>query len=76
MITFSPWPGSPRPSPLPGQEKLSEVTFLGGEATGFSNPPAAAKMSGNHLDVTVDGLPVKALVDSGASSSVVSSPIS
>ncbi|GFQ80463.1 transposon Ty3-I Gag-Pol polyprotein [Trichonephila clavata] len=29
-------------------------------------------MSGNHLDVTVDGLPVKALVDSGASSSVIS----
>ncbi|GFR25271.1 transposon Ty3-I Gag-Pol polyprotein [Trichonephila clavata] len=28
-------------------------------------------MSGNHLDVTVDGLPVKALVDSDASSSVV-----
>ncbi|GFR13404.1 transposon Ty3-I Gag-Pol polyprotein [Trichonephila clavata] len=29
-------------------------------------------MSGNHLDVTIDGLPVKALVDSGASSSVIS----
>ncbi|GFQ82219.1 transposon Ty3-I Gag-Pol polyprotein [Trichonephila clavata] len=29
-------------------------------------------MSGNHLDVTVDGLPVKALVDSGASSSIIS----
>ncbi|GFY70986.1 transposon Ty3-I Gag-Pol polyprotein [Trichonephila inaurata madagascariensis] len=28
-------------------------------------------MSGNHLDITVDGLPVKALVDSGASSSVL-----
>ncbi|GFR18809.1 transposon Ty3-I Gag-Pol polyprotein [Trichonephila clavata] len=29
-------------------------------------------MSGNHLHVTVDGLPAKSLVDSGASSSVVS----
>ncbi|GFY74470.1 transposon Ty3-I Gag-Pol polyprotein [Trichonephila inaurata madagascariensis] len=29
-------------------------------------------MSGNHLDVTIDSLPVKALVDSGASSLVVS----
>ncbi|GFY54219.1 CCHC-type domain-containing protein [Trichonephila inaurata madagascariensis] len=54
------------------EEKLSEVTFLGGEATCFSNPSAAAKMSGNHLDVTIDGFPVKALVNSGASLSVVS----
>lgn len=29
-------------------------------------------MSGNHLEITVDNLPVKALVDSGASSSVIS----
>ncbi|GFQ99510.1 transposon Ty3-I Gag-Pol polyprotein [Trichonephila clavata] len=29
-------------------------------------------MSGNHLDVIVDGLPVKALVDSGALSTVIS----
>ncbi|GFW41740.1 transposon Ty3-I Gag-Pol polyprotein [Trichonephila clavipes] len=55
---------------LPRRGKLSEATFLGGDAAGFSNPPAAAKISGNLLDVTVDGLPVKSLMDSGASSSV------
>ncbi|GFT95389.1 CCHC-type domain-containing protein [Trichonephila clavipes] len=52
---------SPSQSHPPRRGKLSEATFLGGEAAGFSNPPAAAKMSGNHLDVTIDDLPAKLL---------------
>ncbi|GFY37751.1 WD repeat-containing protein 48 [Trichonephila inaurata madagascariensis] len=57
---------------LTPRRKLSEATFLGGEVASFSNPLAAAKMSGNHQSVTVDDLPVKAFVDSGTSSSVIS----
>ncbi|GFS41815.1 CCHC-type domain-containing protein [Trichonephila inaurata madagascariensis] len=64
VITLSIWPKKSQPiSHPPRRGKLSEATFLGGEAAGFSNPPAAARMSGNHLDVRVDGLPVKALMD-------------
>ncbi|GFT21426.1 transposon Ty3-I Gag-Pol polyprotein [Trichonephila clavipes] len=53
------------------QPASCEVTFLGGEAAGFSNSPDAAKMSGNHLDA--DGLPVKALGNSVANESYVQS---
>lgn len=52
-------------------EKLSTATFLGGEAAYNENPPTAAKMSGNRINVAVDNKPMYVLVDSGASSSVI-----
>ncbi|GFY44270.1 transposon Ty3-I Gag-Pol polyprotein [Trichonephila inaurata madagascariensis] len=52
--------------------KLSRSPSIGGEVANFRNPPLAAKLHGNHIDVFIDNQPVKALVDSGASKSVIS----
>ncbi|GFU82770.1 CCHC-type domain-containing protein [Trichonephila clavipes] len=48
------------------------ATFQGGEAACTGNPPSTAKMTGNQLDVIIDKKPIRALVDSGASFSVIS----
>ncbi|GFY72080.1 CCHC-type domain-containing protein [Trichonephila inaurata madagascariensis] len=52
--------------------KLSRSPSIGGEVANFRTPPLAAKLHGNHIDVFIDHQPVKALVDSGASNSVIS----
>ncbi|GFX56478.1 CCHC-type domain-containing protein [Trichonephila clavipes] len=52
--------------------KLNRATFQGGEAACTGNPPSTAKMTGNQLDVIIDKKPIRALVDSGASFSVIS----
>ncbi|GFV99881.1 transposon Ty3-I Gag-Pol polyprotein [Trichonephila clavipes] len=64
-----------RSSQSPGrrsEEKLNRATFQGGEAACTGNPPSTAKMTGNQLDVIIDKKPIRALVDSGASFSVIS----
>ncbi|GFW28094.1 hypothetical protein TNCV_769741 [Trichonephila clavipes] len=55
-----------------GARKLKRATFQGGEAACTGNPPSTAKMTGNQLDVIIDKKPIRALVDSGASFSVIS----
>ncbi|GFV52212.1 CCHC-type domain-containing protein [Trichonephila clavipes] len=55
-----------------GARKLNRATFQGGEAACTGNPPSTAKMTGNQLDVIIDKKPIRALVDSGASFSVIS----
>ncbi|GFU82591.1 CCHC-type domain-containing protein [Trichonephila clavipes] len=55
-----------------GARKLRRATFQGGEAACTGNPPSTAKMTGNQLDVIIDKKPIRALVDSGASFSVIS----
>ncbi|GFQ79208.1 hypothetical protein TNCT_129331 [Trichonephila clavata] len=52
--------------------KLSRSPSIGGEVANFRNPPLAAKLHGNHIDVFIDNQPIKALVDSGASNSIIS----
>ncbi|GFR32524.1 transposon Ty3-I Gag-Pol polyprotein [Trichonephila clavata] len=52
--------------------KLSRSPSIGGEVAHFKNSPLAAKLHGNHIDVFIDDQPVKALVDSGASNSIIS----
>ncbi|GFS52846.1 transposon Ty3-I Gag-Pol polyprotein [Trichonephila inaurata madagascariensis] len=52
--------------------KLSRSPSIGSEVANFRNPPLAAKLQGNHIDVFIDNQPVKALVDSGASNFVIS----
>ncbi|GFX74980.1 transposon Ty3-I Gag-Pol polyprotein [Trichonephila clavipes] len=64
-----------RSSQSPGRRsegKLNRATFQGGEAACTGNPPSTAKMTGNQLDVIIDKKPIRALVDSGASFSVIS----
>ncbi|GFS77565.1 CCHC-type domain-containing protein [Trichonephila clavipes] len=64
-----------RSSQSPGRRsegKLRRATFQGGEAACTGNPPSTAKMTGNQLDVIIDKKPIRALVDSGASFSVIS----
>ncbi|GFT76110.1 retrovirus-related Pol polyprotein from transposon 17.6 [Trichonephila clavipes] len=64
-----------RSSQSPGRRergKLKRATFQGGEAACTGNPPSTAKMTGNQLDVIIDKKPIRALVDSGASFSVIS----
>ncbi|GFS92893.1 CCHC-type domain-containing protein [Trichonephila clavipes] len=64
-----------RSSQSPGrrsEENLRRATFQGGEAACTGNPPSTAKMTGNQLDVIIDKKPIRALVDSGASFSVIS----
>lgn len=51
---------------------LKEATFQGDEAACDENPPSAAKMTGYQLDVIKDNKPIRTLVDSGASFSVIS----
>ncbi|GFU99439.1 hypothetical protein TNCV_4177381 [Trichonephila clavipes] len=70
-------PTSPyrRSSQSPGRRergKLRRATFQGGEAACTGNPPSTAKMTGNQPDVIIDKKPIRALVDSGASFSVIS----
>lgn len=50
------------------------MTFPGGKVARDENPPLTSitKMSGNHVDVVIDDQPVRALIDSGASYSVIS----
>ncbi|GFV46356.1 transposon Ty3-I Gag-Pol polyprotein [Trichonephila clavipes] len=55
-----------------GARKTRRATFQGGEAACTGNPPSTAKMTGNQLDVIIDKKPIRALVDSGASFSVIS----
>ncbi|GFW90974.1 retrotrans_gag domain-containing protein [Trichonephila clavipes] len=55
-----------------GARKTGRATFQGGEAACTGNPPSTAKMTGNQLDVIIDKKPIRALVDSGASFSVIS----
>ncbi|GFR31435.1 transposon Ty3-I Gag-Pol polyprotein [Trichonephila clavata] len=52
--------------------KLSRSPSIGGEVANFRNPPLAAKLHGIPTDVFIDNQPVKALVDSGASNSIIS----
>ncbi|GFU04582.1 transposon Ty3-I Gag-Pol polyprotein [Trichonephila clavipes] len=54
-----------------GARKTKE-SDLQGEAACTGNPPSTAKMTGNQLDVIIDKKPIRALVDSGASFSVIS----
>ncbi|GFU99040.1 transposon Ty3-I Gag-Pol polyprotein [Trichonephila clavipes] len=64
-----------RSSQSPGrrsEENPRRATFQGGEAACTGNPPSTAKMTGNQLDVIIDKKPIRALVDSGASFSVIS----
>ncbi|GBN69614.1 hypothetical protein AVEN_204843-1, partial [Araneus ventricosus] len=51
--------------------KTSYASLTGGEAASLQNPPSAA-MHENFIDVVLDGQLVRALVDSGASLSVIS----
>ncbi|GFS43552.1 transposon Ty3-I Gag-Pol polyprotein [Trichonephila inaurata madagascariensis] len=60
----SPTPTRISPSP-------NRSPSIGRSATPIRNPPLAAKLQGNHIDVFIDNQPVKALVDSGASNSVI-----
>ncbi|GFU88080.1 transposon Ty3-I Gag-Pol polyprotein [Trichonephila clavipes] len=53
-----------------GERKTKENQ--GGEAACTGNPPSAAKMTGNQLNVIIDNKPIRALVDSRASCSVIS----
>ncbi|GFV34435.1 CCHC-type domain-containing protein [Trichonephila clavipes] len=55
-----------------GARKTKESDLQGGEAACTGNPPSTAKMTGNQLDVIIDKKPIRALVDSGASFSVIS----
>ncbi|GFU97194.1 transposon Ty3-I Gag-Pol polyprotein [Trichonephila clavipes] len=55
-----------------GARKLKRATFQGGEAACTGNPPSTAKMTGDQLDVIIDKKPIRALVDSEASFSVIS----
>ncbi|GFX06902.1 retrovirus-related Pol polyprotein from transposon 17.6 [Trichonephila clavipes] len=55
-----------------GAGKTKESDLQGGEAACTGNPPSTAKMTGNQLDVIIDKKPIRALVDSGASFSVIS----
>ncbi|GFV49473.1 transposon Ty3-I Gag-Pol polyprotein [Trichonephila clavipes] len=55
-----------------GARKTKESDLQGGEAACTGNPPLTAKMTGNQLDVIIDKKPIRALVDSGASFSVIS----
>ncbi|GFT52734.1 transposon Ty3-I Gag-Pol polyprotein [Trichonephila clavipes] len=55
-----------------GAGKTKESDLQGGEAVCTGNPPSTAKMTGNQLDVIIDKKPIRALVDSGASFSVIS----
>ncbi|GFT60658.1 transposon Ty3-I Gag-Pol polyprotein [Trichonephila clavipes] len=55
-----------------GARKTKESDLPGGEAACTGNPPSTAKMTGNELDVIIDKKPIRALVDSGASFSVIS----
>ena len=59
-------------SKSPKRGKLRGAPFQGGEVATNENPPTAAKMSGNHLEIVINNHPVRALVDSGASFSVIS----
>ncbi|GFT85530.1 transposon Ty3-I Gag-Pol polyprotein [Trichonephila clavipes] len=64
-----------RSSQSPGrrsEENSRRATFQGGEAACTGNPPSTAKMTGNQLDVIIDKKLIRALVDSGASLSVIS----
>ncbi|GFX24650.1 transposon Ty3-I Gag-Pol polyprotein [Trichonephila clavipes] len=58
--------------PVSRQAVGARKTFQGGEAACTGNPPSTAKMTGNQLDVIIDKKPIRALVDSGASFSVIS----
>ncbi|GFY06112.1 transposon Ty3-I Gag-Pol polyprotein [Trichonephila clavipes] len=55
-----------------GARKTKESDLQGGEAACTGNPPSTAKMTGNQLDLIIDKKPIRALVDSGASFSVIS----
>ncbi|GFT32306.1 CCHC-type domain-containing protein [Trichonephila clavipes] len=55
-----------------GARKTKESDLQGGEAACTGNPPSTSKMTGNQLDVIIDRKPIRALVDSGASFSVIS----
>ncbi|GFU20466.1 transposon Ty3-I Gag-Pol polyprotein [Trichonephila clavipes] len=55
-----------------GARKTKESDLQGGEAACTGNPPSTAKRTGNQLDVIIDKKPIRALVDSGASFSVIS----
>ncbi|GFW38293.1 CCHC-type domain-containing protein [Trichonephila clavipes] len=55
-----------------GARKTKQSDLPGGEAACTGNPPSTAKMTGNQLDVIIDKKPIRALVDSGASFSVIS----
>ncbi|GFW53312.1 CCHC-type domain-containing protein [Trichonephila clavipes] len=55
-----------------GARKTKQSDLQGGEAACTGNPPSTAKMTGNQLDVIIDKKPIRALVDSGASFSVIS----
>ncbi|GFR24809.1 transposon Ty3-I Gag-Pol polyprotein [Trichonephila clavata] len=52
--------------------KTKRVTSKGGEAARYENPPLAARMTDNQLDVIIDNKQAHALVDSWASFSVIS----
>ncbi|GFQ98078.1 retrovirus-related Pol polyprotein from transposon gypsy [Trichonephila clavata] len=54
------------------ERKTNRSPSIGGEIANFRNPPLAAKLQGNHIEVFIDNQPVKALVDSGASNSIIS----
>ncbi|GFX09498.1 hypothetical protein TNCV_4698841 [Trichonephila clavipes] len=61
-----------QPVAKPRGGKLSRSPTIGGEVTNFRNPPLAVKLQGNHINVFINNQPVKSLVDSVISDSVIS----
>ncbi|UYV65614.1 hypothetical protein LAZ67_3004865, partial [Cordylochernes scorpioides] len=63
----------PVASPFPSG-KLEDASYFGGKAAKFINPPLSTtlKLKENYIDIKIEGKKTRALVDSGASYSVIS----
>ncbi|UYV71576.1 hypothetical protein LAZ67_8003727 [Cordylochernes scorpioides] len=64
---------SQSPSPFPSG-KLEDASYFGGKAAKFINPPLSTtlELKENYIDIKIEGKMTRALVDSGASYSVIS----